>query len=202
MLQRWSTIPLAIAAFALLSGCAAPGPTIRVNADPGVNVSTMKTFNFFNPLGTDRSGYESLLSQELKSVTTAKLTSLGYQLSDNPDFLVNFGAQLNEQLKVTSTPAMGPGPVGYYGYYGYRTGFYDPWYGYNNVNVDQYTEGTLNIDIVQASTKRLVWESVAVGKITAKVRDNIPAAVQAVVPQMLSSFPPQGGGMASSKPAP
>ncbi|MFO1510408.1 MAG: DUF4136 domain-containing protein [Steroidobacteraceae bacterium] len=179
---------MAAAVLALASGCAS-GPQIRITADPGASLAGYRTFNYVNPLGTDREGYESLVSASLKEVTTAELARRGYQLSEQPDFLVNFSGRLNEKLRVTSTPAVRP-PLGYYGY---RRGFYDPWYGYNDVNVDQYTEGTLNIDIVDAAAKRLVWEAVAVGRMNEKAMDDIPAAARKVVPQMLEKFPLAGG---------
>lgn len=47
------------------------------------------------------------------------------------------------------------------GYYGYRRGYYDPWMGYGygtTTQVSQYTEGTINIDLVDMAQKRMVWE--------------------------------------------
>lgn len=187
---RLSRSLLVVSVVALLSACATPGPKVRVNSDPAARIAQYRTFNFFEQLGTDREGYESLVSASLKDATTAELTKRGYKLAANPDFLVNFGGKLDDKLRVSSRPAM-IGPA--YGYYGYRRGFYDPWGGYDTVDVDQYTQGTLNIDIVDAASKRLVWEAVAVGRVTEEVRDDIPAAVRAVVPQMLEKFPSAGG---------
>ena len=185
----------ATAALAVMAACSS-GPQIRFSADPGASLAGYRTFNYLNPLGTDREGYESLVSTSLKEATTAELTRLGYRLSDQPDFLVNFSGKLSDRLRVSSTPAPRP-PLGYYGY---RHGFYDPWYGYNDVNVDQYTEGTLNIDIVDAAAKRLVWEAVAVGRVNEKTLKDLPAAVGQVVPQMLEKFPPATGAAPPARP--
>ncbi|MGE0581367.1 MAG: DUF4136 domain-containing protein [Steroidobacteraceae bacterium] len=190
--SRWLT---AAAILALVAGCAS-GPRIRVTADPGASLAGYRTFNYMNPLGTDREGYESLVSASLKEAATAELTRRGYQLSETPDFLVNFSGKLNEKLRVSKTPAARPP----FGYYGYRRGFYDPWYGYNDVDVDQYTEGTLNIDIVDAAAKRLVWEAVAVGRVSERTMKDIPAAVSEVVPQMLAKFPSVGGAPPPARP--
>lgn len=184
---------LGIVLLAVVAGCAS-GPKIRVNSDPAATIAQYRTFNYLEPLGTDRSGYESLVSSTLKDVTTAELTRRGYRLAEDPDFLVNFGGKLDDKLRVTNTPRVGPP----FGYYGYRTGWYDPWYGYDYVDVDQYTQGTLNIDIVDAKAKRLVWESVAVGRVTEKIREDIPGALRAVVPQMLADFPRAGGAAPAS----
>lgn len=189
MSTRFAGCIAALAALAVLGGCAS-GPEINVTSDPAANIAAYKTFNYVSPLGTDREGYESLVSTNLKDSTTLELTRRGYQMSETPDFLVNFSAKLDEKLRVSSSPAMGPGV----GYYGYRTGFYDPWYGYNDVNVDQYTQGTLNLDIVDTASKRLVWESVAVGRINSKVKEDIPGAIRRLIPEMLAKFPSVGGG--------
>lgn len=190
MIKSSSRSLLVVAIVALLAACATPGPKVRVNSDPAAQISQYRTFNFFPQLGTDSEGYQSLVSSSLKDVTTSELTRRGYQLADNPDFLVNFGAKLDDKLRVSSRPAM-IGPA--YGYYGYRRGYYDPWGGYDTVDVDQYTEGALNIDVVDAASKRLVWESIAVGRVTEEVRDDVTAAIRAVVPQMLEKFPSAGG---------
>jgi len=181
----------ALAALALLGGCAS-GPQINVTSDPAANIAAYKTFNYMSPLGTDREGYESLVSANLKDSTTLELTRRGYTMSETPDFLVNFSGRLDEKLRVSSSPSMSPG-MGM-GYYGYRTGFYDPWYGYNDVDVDQYTQGTINLDIVDTASKRLVWESVAVGRVNSKVKEDIPGAIRRLVPEMLAKFPSVGGG--------
>ena len=87
----------------------------------------------------------------------------GYTLSDDPDLLINVSARLEDKTKVTTYND--PYPAGYYGY---RRGYYDPWYGYGygtQTHVSQYTEGTINIDMVDARAKRMVWEGVGVGRL-------------------------------------
>jgi len=38
----------------MLAGCASSGPTITINSAPGTDLSNFQTFNFMQPLGTDR----------------------------------------------------------------------------------------------------------------------------------------------------
>ena len=73
-----------------------------------------------------------------------------YNTAD-PDLLINFNGKLQQKTQVTQAPpAIGP-------YYGYRSGFYGGWPGYGwGDTVYQYTEGTLNIDLVDARRKQLV----------------------------------------------
>ena len=75
------------------------------------------------------------------------------------------------------------------GYYGYRHGIYSTWPLYQETDVDQYTQGTLNVDVVDARRKQMVWEGVAVGRVTSKTRKNLAAAIDAVMPEIFAKFP-------------
>ena len=134
---------LAAAAIAL-AGCAV-GPKITADYDRNADFNAYRTFAFFEQLGTDAAGYESLVTQTLKSAIRREMEARGYTYAEaDPDLRINFNAKLAQQTRVSQTPA----PM----YYGYRRGFYGGWgnYGYDT-RVDQYVEGTLNIDIVDAS---------------------------------------------------
>lgn len=168
----------------LLAGGCASGPTIESNYDHTANFGAYRTFGYFTPLGTDTTGYSSLVTQALKSATRREMEARGYAYSDtDPDLLLNFNAKLARQVEVSQVP-MGP-PMGYYGY---RGGFYGGWGGYYT-NVDQYTEGTLNVDMVDARRKQLVWEGVAVGRVTEKHRENREAAINAAVAEIFKKYP-------------
>ena len=173
-----------LSACTLVVAACASGPDIRTTVNPAVDFANYSTFAFFDPLGTDRGEYASLLSQTLKSATRRELESRGYRYDpSSPDLLVNFGAQLAEKTQVTQTPTMGYG-----GYYGYRGAFYGGWPAYQT-DVRQYTEGTLNIDLVDAARRELVWEGVAVGRVSEKVLEDREAAINAAVTEIFSRFP-------------
>ncbi len=181
------TILLVLAGMtALLAGCAS-GPTIRSNTDPQANLSSYRTYGFVAPLGTDRAGYSTIVSEQLKAAVRRELEARGYTYAqDNPQLLVNFNAKLDDKLRVDTTPTASIA-VGR-GYYGYRGGFYSAWPAYET-SVDQHTQGTLNIDVVDATQKRLVWEGVAVGRVTQKTRENLGAAIDATVAEIFKKFP-------------
>ena len=44
--------------------------------------------------------------------------------------------------------------------------------------VDQYTEGTLNIDVVDAATKKLVWEGAIAGRLSDQEVRNMEKTVE------------------------
>ncbi len=174
-----------------LTACAS-APKIRSDYDRSADFSQYKTYGYFAQLGTDRGGYTSLLTRELRTAVDREMQARGYQpSSESPDLLVNFSTKLQDKTDVTTMPS----PMMPMGYYGYRGGFYQPWGGYmNETYVTQYTEGTLNVDLVDAKRKQLVWEGVAVGRLHGgEVKQG---AVDAAVTQIFSSYPfTAGSGM-------
>jgi hypothetical protein len=174
----------------LLAGCASSPVSTTADYDRGADFSAYRTFGFFEPLGTDAAGYESLVTQTLKSATQREMESRGYAYAaSGADLLINFNAKLAQQTRVSQTPA--PPPM----YYGYRRGLYGGWGGYGyETQVDQYVEGTLNIDIVDAKRKQLVWEGVAVGRVTKKSQQDRQAAIRAAVTEIFVKYPFKAGG--------
>lgn len=182
---RW--LPLAAAAGLLaLAGCAT-GPDVRVDYDRATDFSVYKTFAFVSPLGTDRGGYQSIVSQHLKAATEREMQARGMRLdAAAPQLLVNFSATLSDKLRVSRMPSMGIGV----GYYGYRGGLYSTWPLYaDQTSVSQYKEGTLNIDVVDAARKQLIWEGVVTDSVTQAVLDDVPAAVNAAVKAAFAKYP-------------
>lgn len=169
-----------------LAGCAS-GPKVTSDYDSSANFSAYRSFGFYQPLGTDQAGYESLVTQTLKSAVRQEMESRGYTYAETgADLLVNFNAHLAQKTDVSQTPAT---PM----YYGYRRGFYGGWGGYET-RVDQYVEGTLNIDMVDAQRKQLVWEGVAVGRVTKKTQEDRSAAIRAAVAEIFAKYPFKAGG--------
>ena len=70
---------------------------------------------------------------------------------DQADLIATYtaGARDKQELVTAVSPAVGP---------------YDEWYwgpGFEDVWVEEYREGTLVIDLVDASTRKLVWRAIA-----------------------------------------
>ncbi|MFY1892400.1 DUF4136 domain-containing protein [Achromobacter xylosoxidans] len=164
----------------ILAACAS-SPAIKSDYDRQADFSRYRTFGYMSPLGTDKAGYSTLLTERLKDATRGQMEMRGYVYdATNPDLLVNFNGKLQQKTQVTEAPPPPMGP-----YYGYRSGFYGGWPGYGwGDTVYQYTEGTLNIDLVDARRKQMVWEGVAVGEVqnpdTATSSQNIDKAVAGI----------------------
>lgn len=182
---------LAGASLFALAGCAS-APEVRVDLDRSTDFTQYKTFGFASPLGTDRGGYQTIVSQNLKAATQRELEARGMRLdSAAPQLLVNFNATLSEQLRVSPGPTVAVG-MGR-GYYGYRYGMYGAWPLYTDMtSVSQYTEGTLNIDVVDAARRQLIWEGVVTKTVTQQDRDDVKAAIDAAVAAAFAKYPIPG----------
>uniref|UniRef100_UPI003531F106 DUF4136 domain-containing protein n=1 Tax=Cupriavidus sp. WGlv3 TaxID=2919924 RepID=UPI003531F106 len=177
------TIPAAVAAL-LLSGCASV-PDIKTDYNRATDFSAYRTFGFVERPGTDRAGYESLTTQYFKTAVQRELGARGYRyVAQSPDLLVNFNARLQEKVEVS------PAPAPMMGYYGYRGGLYAPWPGYGFYNdVYRYTEGTVNIDLVDRRQMKLVWEGVAVGSVDTSDKASAQQRIDRTVAQIFAKYP-------------
>lgn len=168
----------------MLSACST-SPRIHSVYEQGVDFSKYDTFSFFQNHEPKGEEYLSLNDKYLRQAITQELTARGLRESETPDLLVGFNISTKEKISSTTYPA---GPLGYYGYrsrYGYTYGL-----GYgSDTRVNQYTEGTLNIDVVDREQKQLVWEGVAVGRLKDKPSENLKKEVFDVVSAIFNKFP-------------
>jgi hypothetical protein len=184
MLNRKLIATLALAVLA--AGCATTsGPKTRIDYDKSVDFSVYRTYGFPKETGTDRGGYSTLVTSYFKSSISTQMEARGYKYSEEkPDLLVNFFMNTRERTELDSHPRFGMG----YGYYGYRYGLYDPWPRYDDRTVT-YKVGTINIDIVDAEKKQLVWEGVAEGRVSEEGMANPKVTVSAVVTDLMRQYP-------------
>ena len=173
----------------LLNACVST-PVIRVNTDKHADFSAYHTYGFVEPLGTDKAGYTTLVTKYLKQAVSQELEQRGYVFSSDPDLLVNFYTRIENRTYISTMPAA----VYYGGYYDYRHGLYDPFpryiyrpYSYN------YKEGTVNVDLVDALKKQMVWEGIAVDEVDSKDLDNPQEAFSKAISAIFSSYPYRAG---------
>jgi hypothetical protein len=179
---------LAIAAMAVLTGCAT-GPRISSDVDPSADFSRYRSFAFYSPLAIESQGYTTLVSGRMKAAARAQMESRGYAYDEkSPDLWVNLNAFMQEKTDVVSTPE-----VDYDYYYSYRARRYVAVpYWRDRTDVYRYTEGTLNVDLVDARQNKLVWEGVAVGRARAKPEERA-ARIDAAITDIFARFPYRAG---------
>jgi hypothetical protein len=175
---------IALVAVAVLAGCASTrAPQTRIDYDKSVDFSVYRTYGFPKETGTDRGGYSTLVTSYFKSAISTAMEARGYKYAEEkPDLLVNFFMNTHERTELQSDPR-------FYGYYGYRYGLYDPWPHYNFDRTVTYKIGTINIDIVDAEKKQLVWEGVSEGRVSEEAMVNPKVTVNAVVTELMRKYP-------------
>jgi len=180
---------LAMAAIALLAGCAT-GPRISSDLDPTADFSRYRSFAFYSPLAIESQGYTTLVSGRMKAAARAQIQSRGYVYDEkSPDLWVNLNAFMQEKTDVVSTPE-----VDYDYYYSYRARRYVAVpYWRDRTDVYRYTEGTLNVDLVDARENRLVWEGIAVGRVSRGKPEERGARIDSAVGDIFARFPYRAG---------
>lgn len=169
-------------ALLLLGGCAS-GPTIVTNANPNVDISAFSTYNFMQPLGTDRpNGVRTPLSSMLMNSISREMAARGFEQSDNPELLINVFLSTEERMDVRQTPTASS-------FHGYRGARYSTWGSYTTT-VTQYTQGTLAIDLVDAANNVLAWEGTAQARMSGDVREATQQRADEVVSLILTGFLP------------
>lgn len=176
---------VALGVLALALGCSSV--TIKHDYDKDANFAAYKTFGWLevptNAVGSVKAAMErnSLLDKRIKESVNRDLTGKGYTADDNnPDFLLLYHTGAEDKINVTDW--------GYgYGPYGYGGG----WYGGSHVDVYQYKQGTLILDVIDAKAKQLVWRGYA----TAALDPNAPMEkrerrLNDVIVKILAKFPP------------
>jgi Domain of unknown function (DUF4136) len=176
---------VACLATALLLGCSSV--SVTTDYDHDVSFAGLKTFAWMaaskdalNPNAQASMFKNSLVEKRFRTAVVTQLGAKGLKEdAANPDFLVMYYAGTQEKVNVTN--------------YGYG---YGRWGGYGGggVDVQQYTQGTIILDFVDAKTKQLIWRSAATGALSSNPD---PASsgekLDEVVAQMLAEYPPGSG---------
>ena len=154
--------------------------TVRVatDYDREANFAQYQTYAFFKP-GIDKAEISDLDKKRILRAIDQEMQEKGFTKSDNPDLLVSIFTKTKENINIYNNP---------YGY-GYGWGWH-PWYwgaGYNTVN--STTEGTLYIDLVDASEKELVWQGMGTAALSNKV-EHKQERINKIVEEILEKYPP------------
>ena len=160
---------------------------ITSDADPSANFSKYKTFAW-EPKPQQVTGNprldSPLLDKRVKTAVEQQLKAKGYSMaSDKPDFYIAYHVALDEKVSVSSMN----------NYYGYAPGW--GWnYAYaGGVDVYQYEQGSLMLDIVDAGTHQLVWRGSAQAEVDQYAKEEKKdKLLNDAVGGMLAKFPPGG----------
>ncbi len=188
---RW--LP-ALIALVFLAACAT-GPRISAEADPRADFSQYRSWAFHSPLAIEGDGYATLTSNRMREAVRAQMAARGYTYAaENPDLWVNLNAYMERRTDVSSVPY-----VDHAYYYSYRAGgYFTVPYWRDRTHVYRYTEGTVNVDIVDARRNSLVWEGIAVGRVANLSPANRDARIDATIAEIFTRYPYRAGTAAAA----
>jgi hypothetical protein len=176
--------------FAVLAaaGCA----TVQVGSDydRSASFSNFHTFTLMHREHHAHGGMSNpLVVQRTEDAIKAEMTRKGYTLTDDgasADFTVDFTIGSQERTDVNSYPDPYIGPGWGFG----RRGWWGGSYWGDNLDVRQYREGTLSIDVFDARSHRPVWHGWAKKELSRKDIDQSGEPIRKAVAAVLEKFPP------------
>ncbi|MFT6749659.1 MAG: hypothetical protein ACI9XR_001978 [Flavobacterium sp.] len=157
--------------------------SVRVYSDydKTANFSQYKTYAY-QKNGIDKAEISDLDKKRILKAIDQQMALKGFTKSDTPDLLVNIFTKEREQVDVNQFSA-GWG-------YGWGFGWNPFFWGGNNTTVNRYTEGTLFIDLIDASKKELIWQGEGQGTLT-KNPEKKDAMINEFVAEILQQYPPK-----------
>ena len=151
--------------------------------DTQFDFANLKTYDWMQI--PEKADIDSLSAQRVKKAVNAELKSKGLIMtSDNPDFLIAEHLGKKDKIQVTD--------------WGYDYGPYDRyWDRYpepGGVVVNEYEEGSLILDFVDAKSKKMIWRGAAKAVVdpsdTPEKREKL---INEAVQEILKNFPPKPG---------
>jgi hypothetical protein len=123
-----------------------------------------------------------LVARFARESIDAELKQKGFDLAVDPsmaDFEVDFTIGAHDRLDVNAYPSVYRGPWGWgRGYYG------------DTIDIRQYREGTLAIDVFDGRTHQPVWTGRATKEVTRADQARSDGPIRAAAAAVLAQFPP------------
>jgi hypothetical protein len=163
--------------------------TLQVGSDYD-HAATFQGYKTFTVMQRAHHGTSNpLVAVRASDAIKADLQQKGFIEASDPskaDFTVDFtiGAQERTDINTYPEPYMGPawgwGSMGWWG---------GPYWG-TGLDVRQYHEGTLSVDVFDTHTHRPVWHGWAKKELTHKDIENSAEPIRNAVASVLAKFPP------------
>jgi hypothetical protein len=161
--------------------------SIQTNSDfnPAFDFSNYHTFSWIsdNPMIAASPTVSPLTQGRVELAIIDVLQQKGIAFVSNPaqaDFVVAFTAGSHQKYRVDTTTY----PVGYRGPYMWGMGYYQ------DIDVHEYTQGRLSIDMFDTKLRQPVWHGWGTKSVTGSDRNNPAPVIQKAVAAILKDFPP------------
>ncbi len=180
-----------------LAGCASGPPKPEVDFKQDYNFSQVQKFAFYKNSGQVSGDNPMQISDIQRNRADAALQQAlekrGYQFVDNPkeaDLLISWhlSTQNKTDVRTYQTPAYGGA---YYGRYNRYAG-YNCWNcmpTQTEVSVQNYTEGTFIVDMIDPQMRKSVWRSVTQSRLKGKHENDQGKYNEAAI-RIMEGFPP------------
>jgi hypothetical protein len=171
-----------VLAFMALTGCS--GVSVNHDYDHDADFRKYTDYDWMSgptvAIGDARAAKQqnTLLDQRIRRAVDTQLAGRGLkQNSSNPDLIVVYHTGLEDKVNVTD--------------WGYTYGSYYWGWGGRAIDVYQYQEGTLIVDLIDAGTQMLVWR----GWATKTIEDNpspekVEYNINSIVEKIFRDYPP------------
>ena len=152
---------------------------VATDYDREVNFEQYDTFAFFKP-GIDKAEISDLDKKRILRAIEDELMAQGLTKSENPELLVSIFTKTKENVNI------------YHNNYAYGYGWgWHPWYwGHGPNTISSTTEGTLYIDLIDASQKQLVWQGMGTAALVRGDVDDKTERINEIVDEILEKYPP------------
>ncbi len=186
---RWrgpNRVRFGTACIALLAGCA----TVETGSysDPGADFTGFRTFAWIGESAHVSSAIEPVASPLIHAMIAARirdnLVAHGYTYTDDrddADMLVSYTIGTRDKLRMDAYPEDFRGHWGWHRPYSH--------YYFRHVEREQYTQGTLGVDIFDNASGRPVWHGWAQKAVTEKDRRDPQEAIERGIDRLFASFP-------------
>lgn len=148
---------------------------VTTDYDSKANFSKYETFAFYKK-GIDNTDINDLDKRRIMYAIENELQAKGMKKSENPDVLVNIFTKSKEKVDVYNQM-----------HFGWYPWYYGPGFG---VQIAQYTEGTLFIDIIDTQKKEMVWQGAGSGVLNNLTGAKKEQRIKEFVKEILAKYPP------------
>ncbi len=163
--------------FPLLFLAACSSISTNFDYDENADFSRLKTYQWLE--GPPQPGFE-LSYRRGRDAVDVGLAAGGYGIvTSDPDFLVAIHFGVQDRINVND--------------WGYGYGRHGHYVGGRSVDVYQYQEGTMVIDVVDAADNELLWRGSATKTLSSSsTTEERAATMKEAVTKLLAGFPPGG----------
>lgn len=154
---------------------------VAYDYDKSADFTKYKTYSFSE--GINELGVGDLNRDRIIKAIETQMAAKGFTMAENPDVVVDVHIKARQMVSATATTS----GAGYPWRYGYGGGFST-----TQVNYNEYTEGTMFINMVDMASEKIVWQGIGTKTIDetaspSKREESINYSVQ----QIFTKYPPQ-----------